>query len=260
MLKFSELISKTNPKSPVSEAYRILRTNIQFSSPDRELKVILITSSGPDEGKSITAANLAITMAQSNVRVLLIDCDLRKPTVHNAFGLVNMKGLTNILVEGIDYTKLVNVTDVNNLEIIISGPKPPNPAELLGSKKMEEFLNLVRQNYDIVIVDTPPVLPVTDAAVLCQYADGVVLVAGYGMATVDSLLQAKANLERVNARILGVVLNGVPITKNGYYYYYYYYYYSDESGTTHKKQKRRRKSGDHPLSADNATSGEGVNV
>jgi len=256
-LKLSGLVSHVNPKSPVAEAYRILRTNIQFSSPDRELKIILITSSRTDEGKSTTVANLAVTMAQSNMRVLLIDCDLRKPVIHRTFGLVNIKGLTNVLVEGIDYNAVINVTEVENLDIITSGPKPPNPAELLGSKKMEEFLYSVRQNYDIVIVDTPPVLPVTDAAVLCQYADGVVLVAGYGLATYDAVLQAKANLEKVNARILGVVLNGVPVTRNGGYYYYYYYY--DETGTS-KNQRRRRSTGDLPLSANGTTSGEGANV
>ncbi|NLO83100.1 MAG: CpsD/CapB family tyrosine-protein kinase [Clostridiales bacterium] len=256
MLKFSKLVTFENPKSPVAEAYRILRTNIQFSSPDRDLKVILITSSSPDEGKSITAANMAIAMAQSNMRVLLIDCDLRKPAIHRAFGLVNMKGITNILVEGIDYGKLTNVTEVENLEIITSGPKPPNPSELLGSRKMKEFLDAVRGNYDIVIVDTSPVLPVADAAVLCQYVDGVVMVSGYGVATYDAVLQAKANLEKVNARILGVVLNGVPITRNGGYYYYYYY---DESGKK-KKGSRRRTTGDRPLSVDGITSGEGANL
>ncbi|NLV99722.1 MAG: CpsD/CapB family tyrosine-protein kinase [Clostridiales bacterium] len=256
MLKFTELIAKTNPKSPIAEAYRVLRTNIQFSSPDRELKVILITSSGPDEGKSITSSNLAITMAQSNMKVLLIDCDLRKPIVHRAFGLVNMKGLTNVLVEGIDYSSVINVTDVENLHIITSGPKPPNPAELLGSRKMEEFLRAVREDYDIIIADTPPVLPVTDAAVLCQYADGVVLVAGHGMATYDAILRTKANLERVNANILGVVLNGAPIARNGYSYYYYYY---DEAGDG-VKQKRRRKNGGLPFPPDSTASGEGVNV
>jgi len=253
-LRLSRLIPHADPKSPVAEAYRILRTNIQFSSPDRKLKVILITSSMPDEGKSLTAANLAVTMAQSNMRVLLIDCDLRKPVVHRNFGLVNMKGLTNVLVEGIDYNTVINMTEIDNLEVITSGPKPPNPAELLGSRRMEKFLYSVRQDYDIVIVDTPPVLPVTDAAVLCQYADGVVMVTGYGLATYDSVLQAKANLEKVNARILGVVLNGVPITRNGGYYYYY-----DETGTG-KKRRKRRSSGDLSLSVDYTVNGEEANV
>jgi len=257
MLKSTKLVTYADPKSPVAEAYRILRTNIQFSSTDRKLKVILVTSSGPSEGKSTTAANMAITMAESNLKVLLIDCDFRKPSIHRAFGLVNMKGVTNILVEGIEYSKLTNVTEVDNLEVITSGPKPPNPSELLGSRKMKEFLDLVRENYDMVIIDTPPVLPVTDAAVLCQYVDGVVLVAGYGLATFDAVMQARASLEKVNARILGVVLNGVPTDRRGGYYYYYYYYY-DESGR--KKKGRRRSTVDQPFSMDGISKSEGMNL
>ena len=179
MLKYTELIAKTNPKSPIAETYRVLRTNIQFSSPDRELKVILITSSGPDEGKSITSSNLAITMAQSNMKVLLIDCDLRKPSVHRAFGLVNMKGLTNVLVEGIDYSSVINVTDVENLHIITSGPKPPNPAELLGSRKMEEFLRAVRKI--IYNSDTPPGTQAGNRCKLCPVCRRCGIGYGHGM-------------------------------------------------------------------------------
>ncbi|MCM8901696.1 CpsD/CapB family tyrosine-protein kinase [Caldicoprobacter algeriensis] len=258
MLKSTKLVTHTDPKSPIAEAYRILRTNIEFSSTDRKIKVILVTSSGPAEGKSTTAANMAIAMAEANRRVLLIDCDLRKPSIHRMFGLVNIKGLTNILVEGLEYSEITNVTEVENLEVITSGPKPPNPSELLGSQRMKEFLDKVREDYDVIIIDTPPVLPVTDAAVLSQYVDGVVLVAGYGLTTFDAAVQAKASLQKVNARILGVVLNGVPTDKRGGYYYYYYYYY-DEHG---RKQRRRKSTVEKPLSMDgiSVSRSEGMNL
>jgi len=251
-------VTHADPKSPVAEAYRILRTNIEFSSTDRKIKVILVTSSGPAEGKSTTAANTAIAMADANRRVLLIDCDLRKPAIHRMFGLVNIKGLTNILVEGIEYSDITNVTDVENLEIITSGPKPPNPAELLGSRRMKEFLDRVREDYDVVIIDAPPVLPVTDAAVLSQYVDGVILVAGYGVTTFEAAAQAKASLQKVNARILGVVLNGAPVDRGGGYYYYYYYYY-DEQG---RKKKRRSSAVQQSVSVDGIPSfkSEGIDL
>lgn len=251
-------MTHADPKSPVAEAYRILRTNIEFSSTDRKIKVILVTSSGPAEGKSTTAANTAIAMADANRRVLLIDCDLRKPAIHRMFGLVNIKGLTNILVEGIEYSDITNVTEVENLEIITSGPKPPNPAELLGSRRMKEFLDRVREDYDVVIIDAPPVLPVTDAAVLSQYVDGVILVAGYGVTTFEAAAQAKASLQKVNARILGVVLNGVPVDRGGGYYYYYYYYY-DEQG---RKKKRRSSAVQQSVSVDGIPSfkSEGIDL
>lgn len=251
-------MTHADPKSPVAEAYRILRTNIEFSSTDRKIKVILVTSSGPAEGKSTTAANTAIAMADANRRVLLIDCDLRKPAIHRMFGLVNIKGLTNILVEGIEYSDITNVTEVENLEIITSGPKPPNPAELLGSRRMKEFLDRVREDYDVVIIDAPPVLPVTDAAVLSQYVDGVILVAGYGVTTFEAAAQAKASLQKVNARILGVVLNGAPVDRGGGYYYYYYYYY-DEQG---RKKKRRSSAVQQSVSVDGIPSfkSEGIDL
>ncbi len=256
-MKSTSLVIHADPKSPVAEAYRILRTNIEFSSTDRKIKVILVTSSGPAEGKTTTAANMAIAMAEANRRVLLIDCDLRKPAIHRMFGLVNVKGLTNILVEGLEYDDITNVTEVENLEIITSGPKPPNPAELLGSQRMKEFLDKVREDYDMVIIDAPPILPVTDAAVLSQYVDGVVLVAGYGLTTFDAAVQAKASLQKVNARILGVVLNGVPAGKQGGYYYYYYYY--DEYG---RKHRHKKSTGEKPLSRDriSVSKSEGMNL
>ncbi len=185
------------------------------------LKVLLITSSGPAEGKSITAANLAITMAQSSQKVLLVDCDLRKPVVHRAFSLMNSKGLTNILVEGVACESLVNMTFVDNLEVITSGPKPPNPSELLGSIRMRTLVDKFKESYDTVIIDSPPALPVTDAAVLSKLVDGVIIVAEYGQTTFESITQTKSMFDKVNARLLGVVLNRVPANHREYYYYYY---------------------------------------
>lgn len=217
MLKSTKLISNLSMRAPIAEAYKTLRTNIQFSSLDKEIKVILVTSSTPAEGKSTTASNLAITMAQSEKKVLLIDCDLRKPSIHRAFSLLNSKGLTNVLVEGLDYQSICNTAGIPNLEVLTSGPKPPNPSELLGTAKMETFLEMVSHDYDLVILDAPPILPVTDAAVLSQFVDGVVFVIAYGVTPYEIVIRAKENLEKVNAKILGTVLNNTPIKGNRRY-------------------------------------------
>ena len=235
MLRSTNLISYQKSKSPIVEAYKTLRTNIQFSFPDGKLKVLLITSSSPAEGKSTTAANLAITMAESGMRVLLLDSDLRKSAQHRAFGVPNTKGLTNVLVENADYKQLVQNPGIKGLDILTSGPKPPNPSELLGSEKMKDFVETLKEDYDLIILDTPPVLPVTDAAVLSPLADGVVLVAAHGRATYDALYQAKLSLEKVNAKILGVLLNRVPVSSHGGYYYYYYY---DDQGNKRKSERK----------------------
>jgi len=234
-LHSTKLITYEKSKSPIVEAYKTLRTNIQFSFPDGNLKTLLVTSSGPAEGKSTTCANLAITMAESDKKVLLIDADLRKSAQHRAFGVSNVKGLTNILVENMDYKDIVQRTSIKNLDILTGGPKPPNPSELLGSYKMKDFIELLKKDYDLIILDTPPVLPVTDAAVLAPLADGVVIVAAYGQATFEALNQAKASLEKVNAKILGVLLNRVPASSSGGYYYYYYY---DDEGNKRKSKRR----------------------
>jgi capsular exopolysaccharide synthesis family protein len=224
MIKSTKLITAENSKSPISEAYKTLRTNIQFSLTDTNgnLKVLLVTSAGQTEGKTTTAANLAITIAQSDQKVLLLDCDLRRPIIHRAFTILNAKGLTNILVEGVSYESLVNETFVENLGVITSGPKPPNPSELLGSARMKTLIDSFKDNYDTVILDSPPALPVTDAAVISKLADGVIIVAEYGQTTYESVAQTKSLFEKVNARILGVVLNRVPANHKEYYYYYYH--------------------------------------
>lgn len=223
------IITKENPKSPVAEAYRTLRTNIQFSSIDSIIKSIVITSSGPSEGKSTISVNTAVTMAQAEKKVLLIDCDLRKPKVHTFFKIRNGQGLTNILVEDLDYKKAINKIDnIENLHVLTSGPIPPNPSELLGSKKMEGFVEKAKDAYDMVILDAPPVGMVTDAAILSTIVDGTIFVCAVGQANIEASKAAKNLLEKVNAHILGVVLNKVPVKGGGYYKYHYYNYYNYE--------------------------------
>lgn len=241
MLRSNNLISSKDVKSPIAEAFKTLRTNIQFSFTDsgNPLKTILITSTSPSEGKSTTAANLAITMAQSDLKVLLIDCDLRKPVVHRAFTLLNGKGLTNMLVEGTNYRDLVNLTAIKNLEVITSGLKPPNPSELLGSNKMMLLMEKLKEDYDMIVLDSPPALPVTDSTVLSRLVDGIVLVVEYGGTTFELLEQTKSAFEKVNAKILGVVLNKIPQSERGYHYYYYHD--ESESGKHNGKKPKKTK-------------------
>lgn len=221
MDRANDLIIDESIKSPIVEAYKTLRTNIQFSMPDGGPQTVLITSSGLAEGKSTTTANLAITMAQSKKRVLLIDGDLRKPVIHRIFNIANLKGLTNILAENVNYRELIKNNIVDGLSIITSGPKPPNPSELLGSQRMRAFIELAKKEFDFIIIDTPPVLAVTDAIILSPAVDGVVLVVGHGQATFEEVARAKSLLERVDARLLGAILNQIPISQTEGYYYYY---------------------------------------
>lgn len=239
------VITHSNPKSPISEAYRVLRTNIQFSSVDKPLKVMVITSSGPGEGKTTTIINLAITFAQSGSKVLLMDADMRKPKVHKVFGFSNQTGLVNILAQREDYKKVINNIDIENIDIITSGPIPPNPSELLASNSMKRFLERVREDYDVVLIDAPPVGSVTDAAILSTIVDGTVLVAASGQVHIEALKRSRELLGQVNANIIGVVLNKLDKSAQGNNYYYYYYYYGEDSNSkTAKKFKKRSKKED----------------
>lgn len=242
-MDLNTLIAHSNPKSPISEAYRVLRTNIQFSSVDKPLKVMVVTSSGPGEGKTTTIINLAITFAQSGSRVILMDGDMRKPKVHKVFGFSNQSGLVNVLAQREDYRKVVHKTEIENFDIITSGPIPPNPSELLASNSMKQFLQKVREDYDVVLIDAPPIGSVTDAAILSTIVDGTVLVAASGQVQVDALKRSKELLAQVNANIVGVVLNKLDKNAQGNYYYYYYYYYGEnnDSKTGKKMRKKPRK-------------------
>lgn len=201
------LITLRDPNSPASEAYRTLRTNIQFSSLDKPLRTLLMTSTAADEGKSTTLANLAITMAQAEQRIILVDCDLRRPTLHTLFELSNEQGLTNVILDQSDATLPLQETPVSGLSLLSSGPLPPRPADLLGSKRMEAVIERIQNDADIVLFDTPPVTAVTDAAVLATRLDGVLLVLKAGKTRRDRAREARRLLEKVKANIIGVVLN-----------------------------------------------------
>lgn len=229
-----QLIVQEQPKSPIAEAYRTLRTNIQFSKIDGELKVIMFTSSGPGEGKSTTIANTAVAMAQSGKEVVLVDCDLRKPVQHRIFGLPN-RGLTNILVEEILAVDLLQQTSVDHLRLLSSGPIPPNPSELLESAMIRDVIQQLKEAADYVLIDVPPAVAVTDASVLASRVDGVIMVLSAGMARPEMAQKAKEMIQNAQGHLLGVVLNRVEIEKEHAYYYYYY-----GSGDHKKKRSRKR--------------------
>jgi len=216
-----KLIVYEDAKSPIAEAYRTLRTNIQFSKTDGELKTIMFTSSGPGEGKSTTIANTAVALAQSGKKIILVDCDLRKPVQHKIFGKKN-RGLTNILVEEIEADRIIQDTQVENLRVLTSGPIPPNPSELLGSAKMQELINYLKTQADYVIIDAPPVIAVTDASVLASKVDGITLIINSGSVRPEMAQKAKDLLVKANGHLLGVILNRVEIEEEHAYYYYYY--------------------------------------
>jgi non-specific protein-tyrosine kinase len=212
-----QLIALRDPRSPAAEAYRALRTNIQFSSLDRTLHTILATSTAPDEGKSTTIANLAVTMAQAEQRVILVDCDLRRPSLHTVFGVGNEHGLTSMMLQE-DVSPPLQQTEVPGLLLLPSGPLPPRPADILGSKRMEAVIAALREQADIVLFDTPPVTAVTDAAVLATKVDGVLLIFRAGATRRDRAREARRLLDKVNANIVGVVLTDVK-GGDGYGYY-----------------------------------------
>lgn len=236
-MKNISFIVHEEPKSPVSEAYRLLRTNIQYSNVDMPLKVLAITSSRPGEGKSTTISNLAITFAQTGSKVLLVDADLRKPTIHKLYNLPNQVGLVNILAKQASIGNCAHATMVENLFVITSGPIPPNPSELLQSESMRKFVDEVEGVFDIVLIDTPPVCTVTDAAILASFIDGIILVAASGKVKIDEIKRAKDILEKVNAYITGVVLNKLDRAANRNYYDNYYY---DENYKTIRKRKKKK--------------------
>lgn len=234
------LIAHTNPRSPIAEAYRSLRTAVLFSNVDQTARTIVVTSAGPQEGKSFTSANLAIVLAQSSHRVLLIDADLRRPTQHKLFDKQSAYGLTNLLLDmppsfdssrlGDMYSQLsraVLATSVQGLFLMTTGELPPNPAELVGSTRMKTLLKALATRFDFVIIDTPPVLAVTDAVVLSTRADSVLLVAYSGFTRQSQFKHAVLQLQEVNANVSGVVLNRINKQSGEYYSYYKSYYPSD---------------------------------
>lgn len=221
--KERKLITHLFPKSTISEQFRMIRSNIMFSGVDHEIKKLVITSAAPSAGKSTTAANIAVAYAQAGKRVLLIDGDLRKPTVHYTFEIKNVFGLSNLITDQIGIDKAVQNTQVENLSILASGPIPPNPSELLGSKRFKELIASFEQNFDMIIIDTPPVLAVTDAVIMSTVADGTILVTDVETNNKQHLVKAKEVLQKSDANILGIVLNNVEKSSKDDYYYYEYY-------------------------------------
>ena len=212
-------IVEKKPKSISAESYRTLRTNIQYSSFDKEIRTIVVTSSEPGEGKSTVAGNLALSFAQAEKRTIIIDCDLRKPSLHKKFKVSNLYGLSDVLIGNEKIDKAL-VKHSPYLHILTSGKIPPNPAEMLGSKIMNKLLNELRDVYDIIILDSAPLQAVTDAQILSTKADGTILVVRAEATKRDSVIQAKQLLEKVGSNILGIVLNAVEDRKKKYYYYY----------------------------------------
>lgn len=234
-------ISLSEPRSPVVEAFRTLRTNITFASVDVPLRRIIVTSCVPQEGKTTVSTNLAVMLAQGDKKAVLIDADLRRPQVHQRFGLSNRIGLTNLFMRQVDMLPgVLQATDTDRLSIITSGSLPPNPSELLTSNKMTRILDYLNQDFDLIVIDTPPVLTVTDAAAMAASMDGVILVAKPGVTKLSALAQTIEQLRTVGARVLGVVLNDVKpgSRKYGYYYSQYYSKYSNYYGKDTEKQKK----------------------
>lgn len=217
------LVVSLDPFSPILEAYRLARTNIQFAAIDESLKSILVTSSNPGEGKSLTAANLGVVMAQAGLKTILVDSDLRIPVVHKIFQIPNLDGLTDLLRSPqSEIAEYLKDTGVENLQVITSGPLPPNSSEMLGSRRMAELIQRLEEMADMVIFDSPPVLAVTDAAVLAQRVDGLVLVVQARRTRRDATRQAIKRLRQLGVNVLGIVLNQVPSRGAGYSYYSYY--------------------------------------
>jgi capsular exopolysaccharide synthesis family protein len=222
--RLQSLVTVDETQSALAEAYRTLRTNLQFSSLDRPLRSLAVASAVASEGKTTTAANLAVVMAQMGKRVVLVDGDLRRPAVHRAFGLPNKEGLTEALRESPDTLNgYLQQTAVENLRVMTSGQLPPNPQELLGSQRMEALLHTLEEEVDLVVVDTPAALPVADASLLATRTDGVLMVVDAGETRRTALYQATGGLEQVGANLLGIVLNKVDLRGAGGYYASYYY-------------------------------------
>ncbi|MDO5503476.1 MAG: polysaccharide biosynthesis tyrosine autokinase [Actinomycetia bacterium] len=245
----SPLLTQADAQHPRAEAFRALRTNLRFIDPENPPRVIITTSSVPHEGKSTTTANLALALAADGSRVLLIEADLRRPKLLDYLGLTGSVGLTTILIGDAELDDVVQHYGREwTIDVLGAGDIPPNPSELLGSPRMTDLIDSIRDRYEFVIIDTPPLLPVTDAAVLASRADGTIVVVGSGVARKAQLLTALSSLQSVSARVLGLVLNKVPVkTANGSYYGSYTAQPSasssvrrdDESGSAHRDEDTR---------------------
>lgn len=217
-----ELIAQDRPKSAMAEAYRALRTNLSFAGLDTPFRSILISSPSPRDGKSTVTANLGVVLAQAGSKVIIVDCDLRKPVQHKIFALDNLRGLTNCLMQKLPIEEAAHANVCENLTVLTSGPIPPNPAEILNSQRVRTFWPMLLEKYDYVLVDAPPVLAVTDASILAPQMEGVIMVTRSAVTRKDQVLEAREQFSKANANLIGVVLNQVKMDDNDYQYYYYY--------------------------------------
>jgi len=237
-----DLYAYNQPKSTISEAFRGIRTAISYSSQKKENRVYLVTSSGPKEGKSTITINVATVMAYSGTKTILIDADLRRPRIHKSFDLNNTRGLTNVIIGDVSVQEAVQPTAVENLYVLPSGPIPPNPSELLGRERMVEVLEELRQYYDRIMLDTPPIGAVTDAAVLGRIVDSVILVVHAGKTRRKLIERGLEQLSQIDVDVSGIVLNNLKIGRKRYYpgYYHYYYYYSSYYGADDEPRPQKR--------------------
>lgn len=239
-----ELITLHKGKSHISEAYKGIRTSILFSFPDTSPKSILITSASPSEGKTLTIVNLAITMAQSGAKVVVIDADMRKPRLHRILKIKNEKGISNLLIGQCSPKEALQESPIPNLSLITCGQHPPNPSELLVSSALKTILDELKGQFDLILIDSPPVAAVTDAVIISRLVDGVVLVIHGGTTGREIIMRGRDLLQKANAHLLGAVINNINITKRSYYYYYQYYYYQyygeDEKSSKKLRRKKQR--------------------
>ena len=230
-----QLITLKHPRSPIAEAYRSLRTNLRFSGIENPSGAIVITSAGPGEGKTTTAANLAVIIAQSGKRVILLDTDLRRPSIHKIFGFTNDVGLSSLFLgDATTLHMVMQPTSIDGLWVIPSGPLPPNPSEILDSKQMGEILAQLRGQSDMLILDSPPVLAVADASILGSRCSGAVMVIEAGRTRTGVARRALETLAQTNTKVLGVAFNKISQRQAAGYYYYYYYSHDGESGKRRK--------------------------
>jgi len=249
-----DLIISNDPHSPILEAFKMIRTNIEFSAIDKTIRVLNVTSAGQGEGKSTVLVNLSIAFAMIGRRVLLIDADLRRPYIHRLLGLSNRRGVTNALLSHEDYHDYVQPTKFDNLSVLTAGPIPPNPAELLMSDSMGRLIEATQQDYDMVFIDCPPVGVITDAAIISRKVDGTIFVVRSGVTDKRLLKKAIDHLNQVNAHVLGFVYNGV--AQNSDDYYYQNQYYAEGLAVKHPKSKKRVKNvtGVRPVKSGSVTS------
>lgn len=234
----NKIISINNPKSPIAEAYRGIRTSIEFANIDKEIKVITVTSSKQNEGKSTVISNIGASFANLDKKVLLLEGDLRNPSIHRMVNISNIHGLTDLLLGNKSFAECVHTTDVKNLHVLTCGAVPPNPSEMLASKRMKELVEELREYYDYIFIDSPPIGVVTDAGIISSYSDGCIFVVGAKECDVEEAKVSKERLEKLGVNILGCVLN--KFEAEGSEYSYYSYYYTQDEGRSGRRNKLRK--------------------